>query len=449
MKQASVVAAILLSIFPISIANANSVKSVFDSFSTGAPGVYQTERATHFYGGNITTRIHQPTPQDFVGFTPPSLKAGCGGIDFYAGGFSMISGDEVVQMARGIAQGAAPYFFNLAVSSICPSCNSAMENLSDRLNEINQWAKTSCEQFYDKLDKKTGWAKSAENVRNTESQFLDSSLGLGHWTDSVLRDGNSDDLSATAKSLASANISYSIFNAVVQNSTFTSPQFFSNARSFKETMMSLTGTGVTDNSGTELKATPLPSEVNPVHLMLGNADPDSYTFKRLHCPEPETDDPGCLKVTSVTETMVPLRTAYFKLLSGSDGIFKRLKNKRTMDAPHIAFMQSVRFPYVRLAIDAKSDYSMDDISKYIALEASYRRIESLYSMTEDYLVKAKLIEWDKQNIAKSSIDDYLAQTERNLKALREEYINERTTLETSMAMHKAAVSFAKDTIGNY
>lgn len=361
----------------------------------------------------------------------------------------MISGDEVVQMARGIAQGAAPYFFNLTVSSICPSCGSAMENLSDRLNEINQWAKTSCEQFYDKLDKKTGWAKSAENVRNTESQFLDSSLGLSHWTDSVLRDGNSDGASAAAKALASANISYSIFNAVVQNSTFTSAQFFSNARSFKETMMSLTGTGVTDNSGTELRATPLPSEINPVHLMLGNTDPDSYTFKRLHCPESETDDPGCLKVTSVTETMVPLKTAYFKLLSGSDGIFKRLKTKRTMDAAQTAFMLSARFPYVRLAIDARSDYSMDDISQYIALEASYRRIESIYSMTEDYLVKAKLVEWDKQNIAKSSIDDYLAQTERNLKALREAYTNERATLETSMAMHKASIAFAKDTIGSY
>ncbi len=142
-------------------------------------------------------------------------------------------------MARGIAQGAAPYFFNLAVSSICPSCNSAMENLSDRLNEINQWAKTSCEQFNDKVARANGWAQAAEAVQNTDSQFLDSSLGLGHWTDSILGDGNSDGLSAAAKSLASANISFSIFNAVVQNSTFTSPQFFSNARSFKETIMPL------------------------------------------------------------------------------------------------------------------------------------------------------------------------------------------------------------------
>ncbi len=449
MKQASVVAAILLSIFPISIANANSVKSVFDSFSAGDPGVYKTDRATHFYGGNITTRIHQPTPQDLVGFTPPSLKAGCGGIDFYAGGFSMISGDEVVQMARGIAQGAAPYFFNLAVSSICAGCGSAMENLSDRLNEINQWAKTSCEQFSGKLASATGLAQAAEAARNTKSKFLDSSLGLGHWTDSVLGDGNSDGSSAAAKALASANISYSIFDAVVKNSTFTSPQFFTNAGSFKETMMSLTGTGVADNSGAELKVTSLPSEINPVHLMEGNGNINLYTFKRLHCPEEETDDPGCLKVTSVTETMVPLKTQYFNLLNGSDGIFKRLKTKRTMDEPHTNFMKTVRFPYVRLAIDAKSDYNMEKISEYIALEASYRRIESLYSMTEDYLIKAKLVEWDKKDIAKSSIDDYLAQTENNLKTLRQEYANKRATLETTMALHKEAIAFAKDAIGGY
>ncbi|WP_425315793.1 conjugal transfer protein TraH, partial [Vibrio owensii] len=57
-----------------------------------------------------------------VNFQPPKISGGCGGIDFFAGSFSLINSDQLVQMGRAIAQGVPSYAFNLALTSVCPSC---------------------------------------------------------------------------------------------------------------------------------------------------------------------------------------------------------------------------------------------------------------------------------------------------------------------------------------
>ncbi|MCI2286042.1 conjugal transfer protein TraH [Colwellia sp. MSW7] len=73
------------------------------------------------------------------------MKSGCNGIDMFAGSFGLVSGDELVQVARGAAQGASLYFFNLAMSSVCPSCKEVMDNISKKIEQLNQWGRNSCE----------------------------------------------------------------------------------------------------------------------------------------------------------------------------------------------------------------------------------------------------------------------------------------------------------------
>ncbi len=41
----------------------------------------------------------------------------------------MINGDQLVQVARGIAQGAAIYAFNVAVSAICADCAATINDI--------------------------------------------------------------------------------------------------------------------------------------------------------------------------------------------------------------------------------------------------------------------------------------------------------------------------------
>ena len=81
-------------------ASASVAETLFDKYSVNNPGTRNTNRGTVFYGGSFNARIDQ-NPTELVGFQAPSISGGCGGIDMFAGSFSLVSKDEVVQMLRG------------------------------------------------------------------------------------------------------------------------------------------------------------------------------------------------------------------------------------------------------------------------------------------------------------------------------------------------------------
>lgn len=408
---------------------ADPLSSVFDSYSQGSAGVYKTSRGTHFYAGNITTRIHQPNTPDIASFSAPSVKAGCGGIDFYAGSFSLISGDEVVQMARGIAQGAAPYFFNLAISSICAGCGAAMQDLSNRLNELNQFAKASCQQFYKGLDDATGWSDAAAKNSLIQPIKYDESRGLGKsWVDTVMNAIASKEPSLAAKESITGNLTYNLLTAMLGPTELTDTTFFSTKEGLKQTLMSLIGTGIAgykngqNGAPAEYVLEPRNSNIDPLKLILadtGTAN-QNYTFDRIDCAKDVNEDPKCTEVNIVSETMLPLEAQYLALLSGPDGIFQKLLRKQSFDtstevgAAQLAFMKSVDFPYVYLAINAESESNLDSYSRYIAQRAAFARVESLYRIAIAVLYKAKLSRWGNSpedqmpQVAAASIDARLA-----------------------------------------
>jgi len=74
----------------------------------------------------------------------PYVKAGCGGIDIFYGGFSFVNKDELKQMLQAIAQNAAGYMFQIAFESMCPTCNAIMKDLADMANEARNFLGDSC-----------------------------------------------------------------------------------------------------------------------------------------------------------------------------------------------------------------------------------------------------------------------------------------------------------------
>lgn len=138
-----------------------------------------------------------------------------------------------------------------------------------------------------------------------------------------------------------------------------------------------------------------------------------------------------------------------KLLSGDDGIFRRLQRKQPIDETNgqLAFMKSVDFPYVYLAINAEADGDIDSYSKYIAQRAAFVRVESLYRIAIAVLYKAKLSKWgnspeDKMpQVAAASIDDRLKNLQFNLERVLAEdkkradaMVNEMAILRTKKVL---------------
>ena len=84
------------------------------------PGVYRGQAAGYYSGGGLYLRVPQRSYQ-LYSLQTPRFRTGCGGIDLYAGGFSLINSDELVAMLRNIGQSAVSYAFMLALRTISPA----------------------------------------------------------------------------------------------------------------------------------------------------------------------------------------------------------------------------------------------------------------------------------------------------------------------------------------
>ena len=97
-----------------------------------------------FTGGSMFVRAPQRTYQ-LASVAGPNLKAGCGGIDLFAGSFSFINEAQFVALLKNIGQNALGYFFQLALKSMAPEIAVTIEWLQDQAQKINALNVNSCQ----------------------------------------------------------------------------------------------------------------------------------------------------------------------------------------------------------------------------------------------------------------------------------------------------------------
>jgi conjugative transfer pilus assembly protein TraH len=145
---AAVGLAAALAAAPLEYARADmraQMQAMFGSLVNATPpGHYETFRRGELSGGSIYVRNRIVTP-NMIGFNPPSFRAGCGGIDFFAGAFSFINAEQFVQLMRAVAANAAGYAFNFALGQICRDCMQHIETLQRKIQELNQFFGNSCQ----------------------------------------------------------------------------------------------------------------------------------------------------------------------------------------------------------------------------------------------------------------------------------------------------------------
>ena len=144
-------AAVLLvtvSLLPIPAARADLQEMMDEQFTaltnyTG-PASFQTTRRAALTGGGVYARVPIMSER-LLSLVPPSLDAGCSGIDFFAGSFSFINADQFIALMKATAANAAGYAFQLAMSSMCETCMAAIETLQKKVQELNQYFGNSCQ----------------------------------------------------------------------------------------------------------------------------------------------------------------------------------------------------------------------------------------------------------------------------------------------------------------
>lgn len=126
----------------------NSMDRFMDDMGAAAnvtgPTAFEGQSAGYYSLGNVWTRFPQKT-SNIANLQLPKARAGCGGIDIFAGSFSFINASEMVALLKAVANNAVGFAFSLAIDTICPECNKIMQEFSQKAQLMNNLSINSCE----------------------------------------------------------------------------------------------------------------------------------------------------------------------------------------------------------------------------------------------------------------------------------------------------------------
>jgi conjugative transfer pilus assembly protein TraH len=141
--SACLAAAGMLMVAPVAQANMQSTLTGMYS-AMGGPTTASLPTGTVLSLGYVATRNTIISP-NVIAFAPPNISAGCGGINMFFGSWSFINSQELQQLLTAIGQAAGPFLFQMAIQAMCSQCMSALQTLSDKMQQMNQLAHNSCQ----------------------------------------------------------------------------------------------------------------------------------------------------------------------------------------------------------------------------------------------------------------------------------------------------------------
>lgn len=258
--------------------------------SVTQPAIVESSSMNLVTGGSFVVKVPRKTFTPFT-FEAPSLKAGCGGIDLFLGGFSIPSKDEFVSFLRSIGTALPGLAFQLALQSMSPDLNEQVTSFRDMLMKISQGLANSCEAGAAVLDM-TG---AAGQLRNA-----------GHWAANALRaSGEAEDASDAssmtridgAKVMASVPERKDAGGAVVSASEINltwallkGGRFASAGDEYLEVMMTMLGTTIYRKAGSGESTTVASADYaarDLLHELYAPGDEsDRRSIEVLACDEP-------------------------------------------------------------------------------------------------------------------------------------------------------------------
>jgi hypothetical protein len=450
--------------FGVSSAASADMSDLFASVSTTGAQAGTTGQGSHYISGGTARLRAERANFDIASFNTPSITSGCGGIDIYGGSFGIISKDQLVQTGRAMIQGAASYYFGLALSSICPVCENQMAKLQEMLNKMNQFSRASCakstEMISGFIKDQTGTSPEEyfDDVNKASSSFISSNLGFLN-SPADAQDNNESEagtIAGVAKPVADAtlmgnamyqlvaggrqNVNGNDLNApVVQGAQ--SVLFGDSVTDIAEFLMSLTGTTIAfeDNSkpnnfgeGTRSAAFTVKDFVTGVN--------GSDGLRWYECDAiGSTARSQCINPQPTGAELVPLKTQISNIVSGTsseDGILvKKLhpdgakeltdKQKQFVELANINLQGNVMMKKsLSISIEDMNNY-LEDVMLYSLVTLVRNELQGL---------KNKLEEISSEDSNKIQREQSLNRIDEVLDKLKEEQETARAEVKKSFAV---------------
>ncbi len=367
-------------------ADVNSdLNSFFDGLGIAtnvtAPHAYHGQQAGYYSGGSIFSRNSVRSVQ-LIQVDLPSFRAGCGGIDLFAGGFSFINSEELLKTMRNIMNSAKGYGMLLALEEVTPQIANGMKYIQDMANKVNQMNINSCETAESLVGgiwprTRAAQQQVCQDIGNSTGFFSDwaesrqgcTSDSLNNNFDSVMRAGS---LNPQYKNLILDNGNLA-WKALQANNLVNGDQ------QFAELLMSLSGSIIIQKNGNGRTATTrfknLLSLASDPSLLKAILYGDKATFYK--CDEPIQ----CL--TASKQTVLISQNSALK--SQVEKILISMHQKIISDQPlsnqEIGLLQSTRIPiYKILAVQAAYQkdpnvLNVENYSEIIAIDILFQYLQ--------------------------------------------------------------------------
>ena len=322
------------------------VRGMFDrlglSGSATPAGVYQGQSRGFVTGGSVSVRLPNETVQP-MSVSLPHLRSGCGGVDLFLGAISYISADDLIRKMKTIGTSFASYAFMMALKTLCSPCENIMEKLEAASRAANSLSVETCragESLAEGIFGEGGVIRGEQAGRCAfvgvkQSLFSDPAEGLSECRTqsgmtSTVADINAGTVAADKQLVKTAKNSVWEALRTVPSTTLSKEQ--------KEQIMSVTGTFITTQTGSEYK----PPTITLEYLAAGGG-----TAKVYNCgSDPECAAPVAAAVAPGFKPFSELVSE--KLLEAHDSI---VGNRRPHDDT-VRFLDALPFPAWKLLSSA-------------------------------------------------------------------------------------------------
>lgn len=305
-----------------------------------SPDVYHSQAGGYYNGGGLSIRNRAKNVQ-LATLQLPDIKAGCGGIDMFAGGFSYISSDQLVAALKNIGANAISYGFMLAMKTFAPAVQSVMSELQDMASKINQANINSCETASALLG--GIWPKSDLTSRHICTSLNSIQGKLQDWA-SARQGCGAGPLQKNVMTKKEATEDYKNILAEEFNvawEVLKRNNYIISDRELAELCMTISGTIVAYKEGEQRRVTTFPSKAD-------NNDLIKVLFEGGNASVYGCDDHRkCLKVRTKNYSIASSGFAT-RVRDMLDGITKKAIEDTPLDQKEIAFIGKVRLPIYKM-----------------------------------------------------------------------------------------------------
>ena len=400
--------------------------------------IYSTGTSEVISGGSMVFKSPQRAFTPF-GFTPPSLKAGCGGIDMYMGAFGMANKAEFVQFLRNVGQNSAGLAFKVALQAMSPDLATQVQEIADTISKWNQYFGSSCEAARRVMDSgPSAWISEAVDNAKRNLVATGAVPGETEARDAVETNGEAAINSAPChKNDAVKTVECSEINivwAAMNRGTLAGL-----TDSEKEIMMSLFGTTILRKNGSGDSARLVPDSLEGplfnISNLVGDPTNASELLKFYKC----NDADQCLAPTTNPEQMETFGHLFYKK---SIDLRDAIKNRQQPNLQDLRLLSmGTSLPLIKIielrAVSNQSllnDEMLEIWSKAAAWELASRYVEEVAGNLKTMLEAAKVT--DTSALRVSAIKEVLASLERTKAEMR----SERAEIYTQVAKVGALIS---------